>query len=35
MLTGDAEREVVYHAEWFFRAGERRPRWLGYKLGYG
>jgi hypothetical protein len=22
------------HAEWFFGAGDRRPRWLGYTLGY-
>jgi Predicted Zn-dependent protease (DUF2268) len=22
------------HAEWFFGAGGRRPRWLGYTLGY-
>ena len=22
------------HAEWFFAAGARRPRWLGYTLGY-
>lgn len=22
------------HAEWFFAAGGRRPRWLGYTLGY-
>ena len=22
------------HAEWFFGTGSRRPRWLGYTLGY-